>query len=112
MRSADEFEAVQRLISTGLNDCAIARQTGIPRKRCGNGAAVEDRFERGFQIHHRPAALIMTSLHSPRLPTAICLASTSATVVSRDTPEHGGSESCSTLNTRGSLTGVARQSTS
>ncbi|BBZ12932.1 LAGLIDADG family homing endonuclease [Mycobacterium branderi] len=32
MRSADEFEAVQRLISTGMNDCAIARQTGIPRR--------------------------------------------------------------------------------
>jgi hypothetical protein len=31
MRSAEEFEAVQRLISAGMNDCAIARQTGIPR---------------------------------------------------------------------------------
>jgi hypothetical protein len=30
-RSADEFEEVQRLISTGMNDCAIARATGIPR---------------------------------------------------------------------------------
>jgi hypothetical protein len=32
MRSAEEFDAVQRLIDTGLNDCAIARQTGIPRR--------------------------------------------------------------------------------
>ncbi|OHV04700.1 helix-turn-helix domain-containing protein [Mycobacterium talmoniae] len=31
MRSAEEFEAVQRLIAEGVNDCAIARQTGIPR---------------------------------------------------------------------------------
>ncbi|ORV16606.1 hypothetical protein AWB95_06225 [Mycobacterium celatum] len=31
MRSAEEFEAVQRLVMSGLNDCAIARQTGIPR---------------------------------------------------------------------------------
>jgi hypothetical protein len=32
VRSAKEFEAVQRLIAIGLNDCAIARQTGIPRR--------------------------------------------------------------------------------
>jgi Homeodomain-like domain/LAGLIDADG-like domain len=32
MRSAEEFEAVQRLVADGLNDCAIARQTGIPRR--------------------------------------------------------------------------------
>ncbi|MGV0746041.1 helix-turn-helix domain-containing protein [Mycolicibacterium sp. XJ870] len=31
MRSADEFNEVQRLIAAGMNDCAIARQTGIPR---------------------------------------------------------------------------------
>ncbi|HET9874567.1 MAG TPA: helix-turn-helix domain-containing protein [Mycobacterium sp.] len=31
MRSAEEFETVQRLVAAGLNDCAIARQTGIPR---------------------------------------------------------------------------------
>lgn len=32
MRSAEEFEAVQTLIASGMNDCAIARQTGIPRR--------------------------------------------------------------------------------
>lgn len=32
MRSAEEFDAVQRLIEAGMNDCAIARQTGIPRR--------------------------------------------------------------------------------
>lgn len=31
MRSANEFDDVQRLIGARLNDCAIARQTGIPR---------------------------------------------------------------------------------
>jgi hypothetical protein len=31
MRCADEFNNVQRLIAAGVNDCAIARQTGIPR---------------------------------------------------------------------------------
>jgi hypothetical protein len=31
MRSAEEFNEVQRLIAAGMNDCAIARQTGIPR---------------------------------------------------------------------------------
>ncbi|HZU47663.1 MAG TPA: LAGLIDADG family homing endonuclease [Mycobacterium sp.] len=32
VRSAEEFQAVQRLIAIGMNDCAIARQTGIPRR--------------------------------------------------------------------------------
>lgn len=32
MRPTEEFDAVQRLIAAGLNDCAIARQTSIPRR--------------------------------------------------------------------------------
>lgn len=32
MRSAQEFDAVQYLIGEGHNDCAIARQTGVPRR--------------------------------------------------------------------------------
>jgi len=32
VRSAEEFDAVKRLIAAGINDCAIARQTGIPRR--------------------------------------------------------------------------------
>lgn len=32
MRSADEFETVRKLIATGMNDCAVARLTGIPRR--------------------------------------------------------------------------------
>ena len=31
MRSAEEFNEVQRLVAAGMNDCAIARLTGIPR---------------------------------------------------------------------------------
>jgi hypothetical protein len=31
MRSVEEFDAVHRLIGAGMNDCAIARQTGVPR---------------------------------------------------------------------------------
>jgi hypothetical protein len=31
MRCAEEFNAVRRLIAAGMNDSAIARQTGIPR---------------------------------------------------------------------------------
>ena len=32
MRSLEEFNNVQRLVAEGLNDCAIARLTGIPRR--------------------------------------------------------------------------------
>jgi Homeodomain-like domain len=31
MRSAEQFNAAQRLIADGMNDCAIARQIGVPR---------------------------------------------------------------------------------
>ncbi|WP_029109899.1 LAGLIDADG family homing endonuclease [Mycobacterium sp. URHD0025] len=31
MRSADEFNKVEKLIAAGLNDCAISRETSIPR---------------------------------------------------------------------------------
>ncbi|SEB01329.1 MULTISPECIES: helix-turn-helix domain-containing protein [unclassified Mycobacterium] len=31
MRNFDEFDQVQTLLATGMNDCAIARATGIPR---------------------------------------------------------------------------------
>jgi hypothetical protein len=31
VRSAEEFDDVHRLIAAGMNDCAIARQMGIPR---------------------------------------------------------------------------------
>jgi hypothetical protein len=31
MRSAEQFNAAKRLIAAGVNDCAIARQLGVPR---------------------------------------------------------------------------------
>jgi Homeodomain-like domain-containing protein len=31
MRSAEEFDAAKRLMAAGLNNCAIARQIGVPR---------------------------------------------------------------------------------
>ncbi|MBI3217170.1 MAG: LAGLIDADG family homing endonuclease [Mycobacterium sp.] len=31
MRTTEEFESVRRLVAAGMNDCAIARTTGIPR---------------------------------------------------------------------------------
>jgi Homeodomain-like domain len=31
VRSAEEFNEVQRLVAEGMNDCAIARRTGVPR---------------------------------------------------------------------------------
>jgi hypothetical protein len=31
VRSAEQFEAARRLIAAGVNDCAIARQLGVPR---------------------------------------------------------------------------------
>ena len=31
MRSAEQFDAARRLIAAGVNDCAIARQIGVPR---------------------------------------------------------------------------------
>ena len=64
MRSAEEFEAVQRLITTGMNDCAIARQTGIPRRTVWDwrycGSQVRTRTQRGSSacgIEHDFAAL-------------------------------------------------------
>ena len=31
MRSAEQFDTARRLIAAGVNDCAIARQIGVPR---------------------------------------------------------------------------------
>jgi Homeodomain-like domain len=47
MRSAEQFDAAKRLIASGVNDCAIARQLGIPR------TTVRD-WRRRPQIHPRP----------------------------------------------------------
>jgi hypothetical protein len=31
VRTAEQFEAVKSLIASGMNDCAVSRQTGVPR---------------------------------------------------------------------------------
>lgn len=63
MRSAEEFNEVQRLIAIGLNDCAIARQTGIPRKtvwQWRKRPGVRSRYQAGSSdcgVEHDLAAL-------------------------------------------------------
>jgi hypothetical protein len=47
VRPTEEFQLVQRLISSGLNDCEVARQSGIPR------ATVRD-WRRREHIRERP----------------------------------------------------------
>jgi hypothetical protein len=64
MRSAEEFKAVQRLIAAGVNDCEIARQTGIPRCtvrdwRCR--PQVRSRDSRGSPCDHDLSRLLAKS---------------------------------------------------
>jgi hypothetical protein len=49
MRSAEQFDAARRLIAAGVNDCAIARQIGVPRP------TVQD-WRRRPQIRPRPVS--------------------------------------------------------
>jgi hypothetical protein len=49
MRSAEQFNAAKRLIAAGVNDCAIARQLGVPR------TTVRD-WRRRPQIQPRPVS--------------------------------------------------------
>lgn len=49
MRSVEEFEVVQLLITTGMKDCSIACQTGIPRRtvwdwRCTTNSSEESEY--------------------------------------------------------------------
>ena len=80
----EEFETVQRLIAAGMNDCAIARQTGIPRGQCGTGdcrPTIRARSRLGTQscgVHTR------LRLHSQPQRIAICSASTWATAASHE----------------------------
>ena len=67
MRSAEEFNAAKRLIAAGVNDCAIARQLGIPRPtvrdwRCRPRRPTE------ASTAARPAALTTTSPRSRQTP--------------------------------------------
>ena len=71
MRCIEEFETVQRLIAAGVDDCAIARQTGIPR------CTVRDwrlRPQSGpGRWAHQSAGASMNSQHSQRQRIAIVL---------------------------------------
>ena len=106
MRSVEEFDSVRQLIASGMNDCAIARQVGVPR------CTVRDWRVRQ-QIQARP---ISTSAcgrlhHFAALPAAVysyLLGLYLVTDASHGTPEPGGQGSFSTTNTPGSLNDAAR----
>ena len=83
MRSAQEFNDVQRLIADGMNDCAIARITGIPRRtvrdwRCNHQSG------HGIGANPLHAALSTICPLSPPKRTATYLAYTWATAAYRD----------------------------
>lgn len=57
MRPAEEFEAARRLIEAGVNDCAIARNLGVPRStvrdwRCRPNARLRLRSTSGCGVVH------------------------------------------------------------
>ncbi|HYB38399.1 MAG TPA: helix-turn-helix domain-containing protein [Mycobacterium sp.] len=84
MRSAEEFSAVQRLIAAGMNDCAIAQQTGVPRTTvCDWRRRPQVRSRSGK--HQR--ATSMTFLAYQRMRTAIFWLCAWATSASRDAAE-------------------------
>ena len=88
MRSAEEFNQVQLLIAAGMNDCAIARQTGIPRP------TVREWRRRPPNQLRRPNAssacgvfMIFRRFRMPRIRTySVCI---SATAASREPAEFG-----------------------
>ncbi len=53
MRDLDEFDQVRSLIAAGMNDCAIARETGVPRTTV-----------RGWRLHP-PTNLVKRDRSSP-----------------------------------------------
>ena len=62
MRSAEEFNNVRQLIAAGMNDCAIARLTGIPRTtvrdwRCRPQSTANARGLHRVRLEHDLAAL-------------------------------------------------------
>ncbi|HJT93030.1 MAG TPA: helix-turn-helix domain-containing protein [Mycobacterium sp.] len=65
MRSAQEFDAAKRLIAAGVNDCAIARQLGIPRGTVKDWRS-DHRFGEAGRGHRRLAVSTMTSRLCPR----------------------------------------------
>ena len=110
MRSAEQFDSVQRLIATGMNDCAIARETGIPRP------TVRDWRCRRHVLRARPntspcgAILVDSSMTSPRSRhVAMYWACISATDAFHEAAASGVFVSPSTRNIRRSLSAAARQ---
>ena len=68
MRSAEQFEAVRSLIAVGLNDCAIARRTGVPRRtvsdwRRKSPVRVRGRVDHGFSGLPPPAYCYLLGLY-------------------------------------------------
>jgi hypothetical protein len=66
MRPAQEFNEVQRLTAGGMNDCAIARRTGIPRPtvrdwRCRPQIRPRERASSACNIDHDFSALPKTA---------------------------------------------------
>lgn len=107
MRSAEEFNAVQRLIAAGVNDCEIARQIGIPRPTVWG-------WRQRPQVRSRDSQAAPCIAHDfLGLPArAYCyLLGLYLAGVSHDIPERGASGLASTRNTRKSSTGVAWPST-
>ena len=75
MRPIREFQQVQLLIAAGLNDCAIARQTGIPRRTVQVWRSHPPKWDRERRAGNCAGVHDFDSL--PRITTAICSASTS-----------------------------------
>jgi hypothetical protein len=77
MRSAEEFEAAKHLVADGVDDCAIARQLGIPRHTVRDWRCRPQRRPR--LDAGSPWGSFMTSqaCHPLRMPT--CSAGISAT---------------------------------
>jgi hypothetical protein len=103
MRSAEEFNEVLRLIATGMNDCAVARMTGVPRPtirdwRCRPHAACATRAQ------HNPAEFCMISRHSQQRSTHTYWGCISATAASLGLAEFGDCAFSWTRNTPRSLT--------
>ena len=83
MRSAEEFNAVRRLIAAGLNDCAIARQTRHTATDRARLAAPTARARHEARRLGSRAESTTTSPHFPQRHTPTCSACISATAASR-----------------------------
>lgn len=107
-RSVEEFEQIRRLVAAGLNDCAIARLTGVPAGL----------FEIGGANHHRACFTQIHGRHAERCTilklcqghTRTFSGCTWATVGSRETVDRGVCALPATPNIPPSSTDAVRQS--